>query len=88
MRKSRFTEEFQGSRSVSNQSAHLVDYARRQRAGKPVSTATTEGTANTLFNCRMNNGQQMRCSAAGADAVLAIRTEVVNGTFPPVSRMA
>ena len=57
-------------------------YTRRLRAGKPVGTATTEGTANALVNRRMNKGQQMRWSAAGADAVLSICTEVVNGTFP------
>jgi hypothetical protein len=35
---------------VDGQSAYLVDYAQRQRAGKPVGTSTSEGLANALVN--------------------------------------
>lgn len=59
---------------VDGQSAHFVNYCLRQRAGLPIGTSTTEGLANTLVNRRMNKSQQMRWSAQGAHAALAIRT--------------
>jgi hypothetical protein len=59
---------------VDGQSAHLVNYHRRQRARLPIGTSTTESLANTLVNRRMNKSQQMRWSARGAHAVLVIRT--------------
>ena len=55
-----------------------VDYARRQRAGKPVGTSTSEGLANALVNRRMNKLQQMRWSAAGAHAVVTMRVDAMN----------
>ena len=45
-----------------SQSAHLVNYAKRYRAGLQVGTSVTEGTANFLVNRRMNKAQQMRWS--------------------------
>ncbi|MEQ9145428.1 MAG: ISKra4 family transposase, partial [Parvibaculaceae bacterium] len=60
------------------QSAYLVDYARRQRAGKPVGTSTSEGLANALVNRRMNKLQQMRWSAVGAHAVVTLRVDAMN----------
>jgi len=60
------------------QSSYLVDYARRQRAGKPVGTSTSEGLANALVNRRMNKLQQMRWSTAGAHAVVTVRANVMN----------
>jgi hypothetical protein len=43
------------------QSAWLVNYAERHRAGLRVGTAITEGTANFMVNRQMNKSQQMRC---------------------------
>lgn len=63
---------------VDGQSAYLVDYANRQRAGKPVGTSTSEGLANALVNRRMNKLQQMRWSAAGAHAVVTVRLNTMN----------
>jgi hypothetical protein len=45
---------------LTSQSAWLVNYAERHRAGWRVGTALTEGTANFLVNRRMNKAQQMR----------------------------
>jgi hypothetical protein len=42
------------------QAAWLVNYAKRVRAYLRVGTSVTEGTANFLFNRRMNKSQQMR----------------------------
>jgi hypothetical protein len=77
-----------------SQSARLVNYAARCRAGMRVGTAVTEGTANFLVNRRMNKSQQMRWSRRGADLVLQVRCTVYNGTpgfgfgqrFEPIGR--
>jgi hypothetical protein len=66
---------------LTGQSAWLVNYAARHRAGLRVGTAITEGTANFLVNRRMNKSQQMRWSRGGADLLLQVRCAVYNGTF-------
>jgi hypothetical protein len=66
---------------LTGQSAWLVNYAGRHRAGLRVGTAITEGTANFLVNRRMNKSQQMRWSRGGADLLLQVRCAVYNGTF-------
>jgi hypothetical protein len=75
------------------QSARLVNFAKRYRAGLRVGTSVTEGTANFLVNRRMNKSQQMRWSRRGADLLLQVRCAVYNGAlgsglgnlFEPVS---
>ena len=75
------------------QSARLVNYAERHRAGLRVGTSVTEGTANFLVNRRMNKAQQMRWSRRGADLLLQVRCAIYNGSlgsgfghlFEPVS---
>jgi hypothetical protein len=77
-----------------SQSARLVNYAARYRAGMRVGTALTESTANFLVNRRMNKSQQMRWSRRGAELVLQVRCAVYNGTlgsglgqrFAPIGR--
>ncbi len=66
---------------LTSQSAWLVNYAERHRAGLRVGTAITEGTANFLVNHRMNKSQQMRWSRRGADLLLQVRCAVYNGTL-------
>jgi hypothetical protein len=66
---------------LTGQSAWLVNYAERHRAGLRVGTAITEGTANFLMNRRMNKSQQMRWSRRGADLLLQVRCAVCNGTL-------
>ena len=63
------------------QSASLVNYAKRYRAGLRVGTSITEGTANFLVNRRMNKSQQMRWSRRGADLLLQVRCAVYDGTL-------
>jgi hypothetical protein len=63
------------------QSARLVNYAKRYRAGMRVGTSVTEGTANFLVNRRMNKAQQMRWSRRGADLLLQVRCAVYNGAL-------
>src|SRR6195256_5376439 len=66
---------------LTGQSAWLVNYAERHRAGLRVGTSITEGTANLLVNRRMNKSQQMRWSRRGADLLLQVRCAVYNGTL-------
>jgi hypothetical protein len=66
-------------RYLSSQSAWLVNYAERHRAGLRVGTSLTEATANFLVNRRMNKSQQMRWSRRGADLLLQVRCAVLNG---------
>ena len=66
-------------RYLTSQSAWLVNYAERHRAGLRVGTSLTEGTANFLVNRRMNKSQQMRWSRRGADLLLQVRCAVLNG---------
>lgn len=63
------------------QSNWLVNYGERHRAGRRVSTALTEGTANFLVNRRMNKSQQMRWSRRGASRLLQLRCAVYNATL-------
>lgn len=63
---------------VNSQSAYLVNYAGRQRAGQPIGTSPVESLANALVNRRMNKLQQMRWSAAGAHAVVTLRAAAMN----------
>ena len=66
---------------LTGQSAWLVNYAERHRAGLRVGTAITEGAANFLVNRWMNKSQQMRWSRRGADLLLQVRCAVYNGTL-------
>ncbi len=68
-------------RYLRGQSAWLVNYAERHRAGLRVGTAITEGTANFLVNRRMAKSQQMRWSRRGADLLLQVRCAVYNGAL-------
>ena len=66
---------------LTGQSAWLVNYAQRHRAGLRVGTSITEGTANFLVNRRMNKRQQMRWSRRGADLLLQVRCAIYNGAL-------
>jgi hypothetical protein len=68
-------------RYLRGQSAWLVNYAERHRAGLRVGTSLTEGTANFLVNRRMAKSQQMRWSRRGADLLLQVRCAVHNGAL-------
>src|SRR5215218_10241301 len=46
-------------RYLRSQSAHLVDYAERHRAGQRVRSMLTEGTANVLVNGGVDKEQQI-----------------------------
>ena len=64
----------------------LPSYAVRHRHGMPFSTATTESTVNQVISHRMVKRQQMRWSRDGAQRVLDVRTQVLNGTLEDTFR--
>ena len=68
-------------RYLRSQSAWLVNYAERHRAGLRVGTSLTKGTANFLVNRRRAKSQQMRWSRHRADLLLQIRRAVHNGAL-------
>ena len=68
-------------RYLRSQSAWLVNYAERWRAGLRAGTSLTKGTANFLVNTRMAKSQQMRWSRRGADLLLQVRCAVYNGAL-------
>ena len=68
-------------RYLCSQSAWLVNYAERWRAGLRVGTSLTEGAANFLVNKRMAKSQRMRWSRRGADLLLQVRCAVHNGAL-------
>ncbi len=68
-------------RYLRSQSAWLVDYAERYRAGLRVGTSPTEGTANFMVNQRMAKSQQRRWSRRRADLLLQVRCAVYNGAL-------
>jgi hypothetical protein len=59
----------------------LGDYARRHRAGLPISSGTAESTVNSVISKRFVKKQQMSWSPAGANALLQIRCAVLNGRY-------
>jgi len=64
----------------------LPSYAIRYRYGMPISTATTEATVNQVISRRMVKQQQMRWSRDGAQHVLEVRTQVLNGSLDATCR--
>jgi hypothetical protein len=66
-------------RYMTSQSAWLVNYAERHRAGPRVGTSITEDTANFMVKRRMNKSQQMRSPYGGADLLLQVRCAAFNG---------
>ena len=66
---------------IENNADALIDYGRRYRAGKPISSSRAEGTVNQLVNARMNKRRQMRWSPRGAHRVLQVRAAVLDGRF-------
>ena len=69
-------------RYIGNNWASLIDYGRRHRAGRPISSSRAESTVNQLVNARMNKRRQMRWSPAGAHRLLQVRAAVLDGRLP------
>jgi hypothetical protein len=66
---------------ISNNHDAMIDYGRRWRKGRPISTSRAESLVNNLVNARMNKRRQMRWSPSGAHRVLQVRAAVLDGRF-------
>ncbi len=64
---------------LDNNKGTLLDYGKRYRAGRPISTAMAESAVNQVVNARMCKRQQMRWSPRGAHLLGQVRCAVVNG---------
>ena len=56
-----------------------IDYGKRYRTGKPISTAMAESAVNQVLNARMCKRQQMRWTPRGAHLLAQVRCAVING---------
>src|SRR4051794_36901580 len=68
---------------IGNNEGALIDYGRRYRAGKPISTSRAEGTVNNLVNARMNKRGQMRSRPAPASRANKASSAAKNGLEMP-----
>jgi hypothetical protein len=59
----------------------MIDYGRRSREEKPISTSRAESLVNNLVNAWMNKRRQMRWSPRGAHRVLQVRATVLANRF-------
>jgi len=66
---------------IENNKDALIDYGKRYRVGKPISTSRAEGTVNHLVSARMNKRRQMRWSGRGANRMLQVRAALLDGRF-------
>jgi len=58
---------------------HLIaNYARRRRAGQPISTAFVESLVNALLSKRFAKKQSMQWTPEGAHLLLQVRTGTLN----------
>ena len=64
---------------LDNNKGTLIDYGKRYRAAKPISTAMAESAVNQVVNARMCKRQQMRWSPRGAHLLAQVRCAVING---------
>ncbi len=65
------------------QSAALIDYAERHRAGLRVETSLTEDTANFLVKRRLGESRRIRWFRRGANLLLQIGCVVHNCSLGP-----
>lgn len=56
-----------------------INYAKRRREGRPISTAMAESAVNQILNHRMCKRLQMRSSRQGTHLIAQVRCAIVNG---------
>jgi hypothetical protein len=66
---------------LGNNKGTLLEYGKRYRAGKLISTAMADSVFNQVVNARMCKRQQMRWSPRGAHLLVQVRCAVANGLF-------
>jgi len=64
---------------LTNNERALIDYGKRYRAGRQISSSRAEGMVDEIANTRMAKRQRMRWSPRGAHCVATVRAAVLNG---------
>lgn len=64
---------------LANNDSALIDYGKRYRAGRPISTSRAEGSVDEIANARMAKRRRMRWSPRGAHCVATVRAAVLDG---------
>jgi hypothetical protein len=64
----------------------LPSYRRRHQLGQPIATSPVESSVNQVVSRRMVKKLQMRWTRRGAQRLLDVRTEVLNGTLDDAFR--
>ena len=62
--------------------ASLINYGERYRAGERISSCLAESTVNAVISKRFAKRQQMQWTRRGAHLLLQTRTRTLDGTLP------
>src|ERR1700690_3658440 len=77
-------DEFEGYVTINT--APIVDYGERFRAGERISTGFVESAVNQIVDKRFDKRQSMRWTPRGAHLLLQTRTRVLNGDLDQLIR--
>ncbi len=69
---------------ISSNTASLINYGERYRAGERISSCLAESTVNAVISKRFAKRQQMQWAKRGAHLLLQIQTRTLDGTLRPL----
>ena len=69
---------------ISSNTASLINYGERYRAGERISSCLAESTVNPVISKRFAKRQQMQWTPRGAHLLLQTRTRALDGTLRPL----
>ena len=70
---------------ITGNTASLINYGERYRAGERISSCLAESTVNAVISKRFAKRQQMQWTKRGAHLLLQTRTRALDGTLRPLS---
>jgi hypothetical protein len=69
---------------ITSNTASLINYGERYRAGERISSCLAESTVNAVISKRFAKRQQMQWTKRGAHLLLQTRTRALDGTLRPL----
>ncbi len=69
---------------IASNTASLINYGERYRAGERISSCLAESTVNAVISKRFAKRQQMQWTKRGAHLLLQTRTRALDGTLRPL----
>jgi hypothetical protein len=69
---------------IASNTASLINYGERYRAGERISSCLAESTVNAVISKRFAKRQQMQWTKCGAHLLLQTRTRGLDGTLRPL----